>query len=157
MYTITVNTDASFDWRTGKAAWAMWIKSADFGMAERDSGMFEQPVANSSVAELLAFEMALRRVHEAVGMFPRKFVKIYVNTDSMWTVQALKGNVKKSKHVEIAKSIKALTDGYEIDARHVKAHVRKDTKRHWVNDWCDKQAKKLLRDYLKKEAARGQA
>lgn len=143
-YTFTINTDASFDPATGTAAWAFWIRSKDHLI--KDSGLFPRKVDNSSVAELLALEKALRRVDREV--FTRRTVKLYINTDSKWVIDALQGKVKNSKQLMLIKAVLHSTQGYELELRHVKAHTHTNTARHWVNDWCDKQAKKILRTEL---------
>jgi ribonuclease HI len=150
IYSFTINTDASRDPKTGKAAWAYWIRSTNFLF--RDSSLYPDSTPNSSIAELFALKAALECVNASVGTMPREMVRLYINTDSQWVLQALRGNVKRSKHLSLAEAVKDLAEGYELVLRHVKAHKHKDTPRHWVNDWCDKEAKRLLRTYLREVA-----
>lgn len=146
-YSFTINTDASHHPETKVSAWACWIKSYHYKI--KDAGLFDGPVANSSVAELLAIEQALillnNLIHSEPFLQTRNGIKLYINTDSMWTIQALAGNVKRSKHLEVARRIQALTDEYDTEVRHVKAHTKITNSRSWVNNWCDKAAKTLVR------------
>lgn len=154
-YSFTINTDASHSPTTQVAAWATWIKSSHYLIKE--AGLFPEPVPNSSVAELMAIEQALILLDKLIDS--QEFLRdhrdhgtiiIYFNTDSMWSVHALKGLVKRSKHVAIARRIKSLADPYEIIPRHVKGHTKQDDARSWVNNWCDRQSRSLVR----KEIAR---
>lgn len=149
-YSFTINTDASLAPKTGVAAWACWIKSSHYLIKE--AGIFSEPLPNSSIAELLAFEQALILLHNLIDTQPflqhyadRNAIVLYINTDSMWTIHALRGIVKRSKHVEEAKRVKSLADDFTIIPRHVKGHTRGENNRQWVNNWCDRQARGLVR------------
>lgn len=149
-YSFTINTDASHEPKTGTAAWACWIRSSHYLIKE--AGIFDDPLPNSSVAELHAFEQALVLLDKLIEeqeflqyYRDRKAIVLYINTDSMWTVHALRGIVKKSKHVKEARRVKSLADGFIIIPRHVKGHGKGDTSRSWVNNWCDRAAKGLMR------------
>lgn len=141
----TINTDASFDHKTQTAAYAYWIKGDDFHV--KASGVLPVKVPSSHVAELLAFEKAIRRLDSVV--MDRKDTRIIANTDSMWTIHAMTGILKKSKHLTLIKAVRASARDYEFDFRHVKAHTHTADPRHWVNDWCDRMAKLALRTELK--------
>ena len=152
-YSFTINTDASHDPTTRTAGWDCWIKSTHYKI--QDSGLFPEPVPNSSVAELMAIEQALLRLDNLI--WSQDFLRdqmtgsgiiLYINTDSKWSIMALQGQVKRSKHLAIARRIRSLTEGYIIDPRHVKSHTRKKDARS-VNDWCDKAAKRHVRRRLK--------
>lgn len=149
-YSFTINTDASRDPNSGIAAWACWIRSSHFLIKRSES--FPEPIVNSSVAELLSVEEALRLIDNLIDVQPflqyyhkRGAIVLYINTDSMWTVHALKGIVKRSKHVKEAERVKSLANGFIIIPRHVKGHTAGENSRRWVNNWCDKQARKLVR------------
>jgi len=148
-YTVTINTDASLSGDCSIAAGAWWIKSEHFDLAVKGSSLLP-PAANSSIAELLTFEKAIDVVNAAVGDFPRDRVRIYINIDSVWVINALRGLTKKSAHRKIAQAVQDKIKGYELDIRHVKAHTNDlSTKRSWVNDWCDHQARQLVREEIK--------
>jgi hypothetical protein len=153
-YSFTINTDASHHPETRVAAWACWIKSTHYKI--QDAGLLPGVVPNSSVAEIMAVEQALRLLDYLIHSEPflraqldGEGIKLYINTDSLWTLQALNGNVRRSKHVAIARRIRSLTEGYTIEVRHVKAHTKIRDARSWVNDWCDKAAKKIVRTKVK--------
>lgn len=158
-YSFTVNTDASFSDNAQLGAWACWIRSSHYLVKE--AGVFDHPVVNSSVAEILAFEQALLLLDQLISSqdFLRHHrdngrIKLFINTDSMWTIHALEGRVKRSKHLEVAKRIRSLTEPYIISARHVRGHSRGHDSRSWVNNWCDQQARGLLRKRLEEIHAR---
>lgn len=151
LYTFTINTDASHEPATNISAWAYWIRSSN--LLFKDSGLLPDGAPNSSIAELLAFEQAIlvvnRSIERAAGL-TRNNVKLYVNTDSTFVIQALKGAVKRTKFLKDATRVQALAEGYQLDLRHVKAHVRTDSARTWVNDWLDKNAKFHVRNELRR-------
>lgn len=154
MYSFTINTDASHDPHTKTGGWACWIKSNHYKL--QASGAFPKPVANSSVAELKAIGEALLQLdmlissqeylrHEAANG-----ILLYINTDSKFAIQAINGNIKRSKHLEIIRYIRSLTDGYVVDMRHVKAHTTNKDARSYVNSWCDKAAKEQVRKKMER-------
>ena len=148
-FTVTINTDASLSGDGTIAAGAWWIKSNHFNLKVWDSALLDH-CANSSVAELRAFDRAIDIVNEAVGKFPRDRVRIYINIDSMWLIQALRGLVRKSAYSHLSTPVVKKVEGYELDIRHVKAHTSDlSTKRSWVNDWCDAAARDLVRAEIK--------
>lgn len=152
-YSFTINTDASHDPATGTAAWAAWIKSSHYKIT--DAGLFPEPVINSSVAETLAVEQALILLDNLINheQFLRDHhdqgkIVLYINTDSMWTINVLKGMVKRSKHVAVARRVRSLAEPFTIIPRHVKGHTAGEDSRSWVNNWCDRQARGLVRKKL---------
>lgn len=148
-YRFTINTDASHYYdHGGIAAWACWIKSEHYLV--KDAGLFPEGVPNSSVAELLAVEQALILLDKLIDVEPylqhhveHGKILVYFNTDSLFTVQALNGTIKKKVYSDIITRVNALADRYEINPRHVKGHTKGNTAREWVNNWCDKQARGL--------------
>ena len=158
-YSFTINTDASYHPETQIGAWACWIKSSHYLIKE--AGLFPGAILNSSVAELMAVEQALILLDKLIDS--QEFLQhrrntgdivIYFNTDSMWSVHALRGIMKRSKHIAIARHIKSLTSQYEIVARHVKGHTKEDSARAWVNNWCDHQSRRLVRKEVAKRHER---
>lgn len=136
----TVNTDASFSVKHKRAAYAYWIKGDDFH--SKSSGMFPNEIANSALAELLAFSKAIERLNQHVHFKERKHTQVYVNTDSIWVINALTGKTKKSKNMALIKSVLHSASRYKLVPRHVKAHTKDlGEPRSFINDWCDKAAK----------------
>lgn len=148
-YSFTINTDAShYAAHGGIAAWACWIKSSHYLV--KNAGVFPEGVPNSAVAELLAVEQALLLLDKLIDTEPflqhqleHGKVLVYFNTDSLFTVQALNGTIKRKVYAEIIDRVRALAARYEINPRHVKGHTKGNVAREWVNNWCDKQARGL--------------
>jgi len=148
-YSFTINTDAShYMAHGGIAAWACWIKSSHYLV--KDAGVFPEGVPNSAVAELLAVEQALLLLDKLIDAEPflqhqleHGKVLVFFNTDSLFTVQALNGTIKRKVYGEIIDRVRALAARYEINPRHVKGHTKGTVAREWVNNWCDKQARSL--------------
>ena len=148
-YSFTINTDAShYAAHGGVSSWACWIKSSHYLI--KDAGVFPEGVPNSSVAELLAVEQALFLLDKLIDsqeflqhQLKNGKILILFNTDSLFTVQALNGNIKRKVYSEIIDRVNALAARYEINPRHVKGHTKGTEPRTWVNNWCDKQARTL--------------
>lgn len=148
-YSFTINTDAShYMAHGGIAAWACWIKSSHYLI--KNAGVFPEGVPNSAVAELLAVEQALLLLDQLINteqflqhQLEHGKILIFFNTDSLFTVQALNGNIKRKVYGEIIDRVRALASRYEINPRHVKGHTKGTVAREWVNNWCDKQARGL--------------
>lgn len=149
---MTINTDASFDPNTKRAAWAYWIKSHD--QLFKASGVIPT-ASNSSTAELIGISQAIAKVKSFVESewgedFPKERITLYINTDSTWAISALERKYKNSKHQKFVNKILRRIPNFDIQPRHVKAHNGTADARSWVNDWCDKEAKARLRKSLKK-------
>lgn len=138
---IKVSTDASYDAKFGIGTWAYWITIDDEHL--KASGVFKQKLPNSSVAELLAIERALRRVDLERPL--RLSVKLTISTDSMWAIHALMGQVRKSPNIALTKAVRHSARGYEMLFKHVKAHTYAQDEESIINEWCDQEAKRLLR------------
>lgn len=142
MVVYTINSDASYSHKYKRGAWAYWIKNDDLNI--KKSGMFEQRLHSSFVAELLAFEKAFREIDKLVDPAHRGAVIIYVNTDSQFVIHTLDGTakIKSARNRALVHSIRHATKEYKVIPRHVKAHTEDLTEaRSWINDWCDKAAK----------------
>lgn len=160
-YTFTINTDASYI-RThgGIAAYAFWIKSSHYKLT--GSALITEPVANSSIAELFAVEAAMWTLDHFIDEMPflrqqrkQRGIKIFLNTDSMFTIRAIDGtHSPMSKHLEAIERVAAIPSCYTIECRHIFSHQKPGseeyaTARRWVNDWCDAEAKKITAARLK--------
>lgn len=148
-YSFTINTDAShYAAHGGIAAWACWIKSSHYLV--KNAGVFPEGVPNSAVAELLAVEQALLLLDQLISTEPflqhqrdNGKILVFFNTDSLFTVQALNGTIKRKVYADAINRVRGLAERYEINPRHVKGHTRGTVAREWVNNWCDKQARSL--------------
>lgn len=148
---VTINTDASYHHPSKIGSYAYWIKS-DYGVINK-YGCFKEVVENNQVAELMAIVNALHALSKSNWECIRRIV---INTDCMNVIHYLNGDKSAIKRYDIKvkyfKSIGALYFKYKkeyfpdahIFLRHVKAHVDITDSRKYVNDWCDKYAKKAL-------------
>lgn len=147
---VTINTDASFHHSERVAAYAFWI-TCDKGRIQK-SGVLRSGAVNPTDAEIKSIANALHTLAEnmIIGVH-----KVIINTDCMNAVEGINSKGKYSKpykdlessnkcrHI-IGKLKGIYGPGLIIDFRHVKAHTHTDTSRNWVNDWCDKEAKRHL-------------
>lgn len=142
---VTITTDASHspDFKVG--AFAFWITS-ELGRIKM-AGPLDGQLINPTQAEV-------RCIVNAV-YFLRKHSKwpdidaVVINTDSMQFINMVDNS---SVHHKLASQytkelgiFKQLTRRWRVHLKHVRAHEHKETKRNWVNDWCDKEAKRQLR------------
>ncbi len=142
---ITINTDTSFNYNPNKAGFAFWI-TCPLGRYKRYGKLNNCKDIND--AEIQAIGNAIYFVLMS-GLSENTIHKIYVNTDSKsaiahitrkWDTYPASSKVKhymerlkgKTNH----RTLKSL-----FDFRHVKAHSGTESKRKYVNDWCDKMSK----------------
>jgi len=140
---VTINTDASYSPQYNIAAYAFWVSSNRFRLQK--SGVFKDLCNNSTEAESMCIINALHVIllgHSGIS-------KVIVNTDSRHSITILghgKGNYKWRKfRAAYHKILRQNKNKCKIEFRHVKAHSGTDTPRKYVNDWCDKEAKKQMR------------
>lgn len=141
---ITIHTDASYakDFRT--ASWAFIVEIAD--MTNRQSGVIRHDIPDNLVAELLAYEKALKHVNSIVPKDVRPLTKVLVYTDCEWVIKVINGKIVDSKHKWIIRAINHIASGYKsIQVKHVKAHTESGSPESVANAWCDTAAKSALR------------
>lgn len=152
---LTINTDASYNDKTGAAGFAYWIV-ADIPNQERPSRFFgvgRGRQADVNESELTAILRAVRRVKaERVWRYADRIV---FNTDSMKAIELLsrlKKRVPLGSHTP--KRLRAVANAVwdivkewkkSVDFRHVRAHTDKDDKRSYVNRWCDVESRRARR------------
>lgn len=153
---VTINTDASYSFEHKKAAFAFWITS-NLGRIQY-SGVIQREVDSSVQAELMAI---INAVHTLAKMRYDNVTSIIINSDSLHSLEALHDFYSKTKRKKTSK-LKDLVEhfftclnnsslkGVKLSFRHVKAHSDTDSKRTWVNEWCDLEAKRWLRIEIKK-------
>lgn len=142
-HTVTLNSDASFMPNTSAGGYAVWIKYR--GTKITKSGRLTS-CKNSLDAELMSILNGLTIINRYIEK-GWEVEKIIINTDCLGAVSKL----NKSEHDDdIINTYKELDLHDIIDFRHVKGHSHTNTKRNWVNDWCDKEARKYARK-LEKE------
>lgn len=147
---VTINTDASFrdDLRIGTFSfWMVCNEGRHFG-----AGRLKGDIHSCNEAEFKAILNALHFLHSHSGWAGIK--KIIINTDSHACLLMINGGethrLAKTLKPALNKIVREL--GVEIEARKVKAHSGTSEKRKFVNHWCDRQAKHLLRTIIKNES-----
>ena len=134
---VTVNTDASFYEETNSGGWATWIRFQ--GQLVTGAGKLLQP-DTSERAEMMA-------ICNALIIIARKeewnVQKIILNTDCMGAINKFRNKVENDI---INTAYKEAPFMHAIEYRHVPGHRYTNTKKHWVNDWCDKKAKHHARE-----------
>lgn len=147
---ITINTDASYNYHYGVAAYAIYIICDQFKITK--SGLFKDFPANSTEAESMAIANALYICANTKGLPTTDM--IIVNTDSMLAIHGIgNGKGKKPSGKAVARYMSNLRQKTskknvlpDFSYRHVKAHNGTPDARSWVNDWCDKEAKRWMRE-----------
>lgn len=156
---ITINTDASFSQKYKHGTYAFWIVSNKGKVTK--SGSLRGITANPVCAEMKCIINALHYLHKHTDWLENKS-KIVVNTDCLNAIHVFSGNranIRRYKlnaliYTHLDKAMKKiLADirtgrNIKIEYRHVKAHQHTDNARHWVNEWCDLEAKKEMSLFL---------
>lgn len=129
----TVNTDASWCPNTKAGGWAAWV-AIDGGTRLKHAGQFHRRPKSSGEAEYWALLNGawLAARHGAT--------ELLLQSDCTGAL----AKVVKRHEPEVA-ALHELCEGLSIRTKWVKAHTHKGTARHWVNDWCDRQAKKHMK------------
>lgn len=147
---VTINTDASYCAKTEAGGYAFWIV-CDLGRIKH-SGMLKS-TKQSEDAELKCLANAV--VMLTNSSFNNGNIEyVYINSDckSGMNKVGLKSENVIGEH--IAKSLKRLfknnplarhTGKKRYQLRHVKAHSNKNDTRSYVNEWCDREAKKQMK------------
>lgn len=156
---VTITTDASYSKKHNRGTYAFFITS-NLGRTSQ-SGVLRKKCSSPSEAEFKCIVNALVFLSQQTWF--DKVKNVYVNTDSMNAIHVWNHDLKSIKRYGITKlkkmmfsprvQVRSLYKGKKIELRHVKAHVGTDTKREWVNDFCDKAAKTemgILIDKLEK-------
>lgn len=158
--TITICTDASYDPELGIGTWACYIRTDD--KLVKTGKIIEHPVENSTEAERVGIASALWLANKLVNIREYKLILYCDNMSAMHPVRpSTKTGAKKQRAKEqlafYQKNIEpTLQKALTTDIRHVKGHLErmqsrriKKLKRHYMNDWCDQEAKRLLIEYRK--------
>ena len=143
---LTINTDASFCPYTKASGYAVWIV-CDIGRIKY-SGMLKGS-ENPMDAELKAIGNALFLLKNSY-INNGSIKTIYLNSDCTNALERVKykskNDIGRYAH-KIAKDIlkKGGSNMIQFHKRHVKAHSQKKDSRSFVNEWCDKEAKKWMK------------
>jgi hypothetical protein len=163
LQTTTLCSDASYSPKYKIATWAVYIRTPK--QTIQTSGVFKDTiktkVTNSFWAESMGLANGLFIADKATDLTKQKLI---VYCDNIQALTELPINVTPaSKHYSYRKlrnsfykkHIKAILEKtLKHETRHVKGHLKKEdwdknSKRNFMNDWCDREAKRLLRNAVK--------
>lgn len=144
---VTISTDISFHSDIRMAAYAFWI-STERGPIKK-SGMLKGTINDPNEAEMKCIANAVH-FFKGTGIHTEHLI---INTDSKFSIQLVSTNKglpalrKRLKY--LSKFINQTVFGSydKVTFRHVKAHDGVDEKRKFVNDWCDKESKRIMKEY----------
>lgn len=155
MVIATINTDAGFlpDHKIG--AYAYWIRCGSY--FNQCSGVFKEKCANVQDAEMKAVINAMH-ILEVSTLKPEMII---VNRDNINVSLKTKPGVKftdlqrKLNKIVIRIRERSIPGDHPskykghkyIEFRHVKAHTKVDSKRSYVNYWCDKRCREELKKW----------
>lgn len=143
---VTINTDAGFYPNEKVGSYAYWIKGK--GLFLRGSGLFKQNCTNSTDAEMKAILNALHILDSSSYV---DIEKIVINRDNIHAKGSESGNELQRRISDKLSELRKKCDHKSkypfFDFRHVKAHSSIDKPRNWVNDWCDKECKRHLKQW----------
>lgn len=143
---ITLFTDAGHCVQTRISVYAIWAKCS--GRTIRHSGVLETAVATSGEAEFRALAngifVAIRLLQPAAGS------KIIAQTDAQEVIGIWNGggrNKTRTRHQAVTDYVRNLlaSSGVALDLRHVAGHRGNRDPRSAVNNWCDRECRRLLR------------
>lgn len=139
---ITINTDASFCPHTKVSSYAFYIVCNKFKI--KKAGLLRGEVRNPVTAESMAIGNALAALlkHKDLG----QIYHIVINTDCTHAINNIECSGGLYKQVRklrdrVIKQHKPI----KLVFKHVKAHNGAPDARSWVNEWCDTEAKKVMR------------
>lgn len=145
---VTINTDASYHPYFKVGAYAFWIISNEGRICH--SGSLKKKINRPEQAE---FKCIINAFHVLGKQRYKNISKIIVNTDCLNVIHLVQGNKEAIQKYRLASwgnhlvtelfltKRKFNLQKIECEFRHVKAHADTESKRTWVNDWCDRQAK----------------
>lgn len=150
---VTINTDASYI--DGFAGYAFWIVCNEFKVTK--AGILRKKVKRPEIAE---FKCIINALHILFKNDCKNVSKIIFNTDCLNVIHCLTGNKKAiskyklniSSFSELTLMFNSIMKGkdIEVEFRHVQSHTGLNDARSYVNEWCDREAKKYARIRLNK-------
>ena len=144
----TVITDASHCPKTGAAGFGAYIRIDGHPAPFQYSGPLKPPTHSSTFAEVRA---ALIGIWYAAKLGA---TDVLIQSDCMTIIHLANGRCKSAGLVALWREAMLRPDmQVRLEARHVKGHIAIKDARSWVNDWCDKQAKKHM--YNERRLGRG--
>ena len=139
---ITINTDASFHPVKKVGGYAFYIICDLFKIQK--SGMYKKNPKTPTESEIMCIGNAVATLL-AQKELPECNILIINNDCYSAFVHINKGKTNNSKIVlKLINKAKKIT-GCKQEFRHVKSHNGTPDARSYVNDWCDREAKKWMR------------
>lgn len=138
----TVITDASYCHKTKAGGWAAWINvNYENGEHRRiqESGIFRFRARSSEHAEQMACMNGIFLAYQAGAR------RILVQTDCLSLVQSEGRGTGIKNPRDYTKAQSDHWPDAVLEWRHVKGHTAGEDRRSWVNNWCDREAKKHMR------------
>ena len=129
----TVNCDASFCPHTKAAGWAVWI-AVDGGVKHKQSGRFKHSPRTSNEAEFWAMLNGLWIAVHTYGV-----THALIQGDCRGALDKI-----MRRPVVVRNICDKVDHAVSIRTKWVKAHTTTSDARSWVNDWCDRQAKRHM-------------
>lgn len=143
---VTITTDASWHREKKAGGFAFWAVCNKWRITK--SGPLRKNCASPANAEMKCIINAVHAISE-----DKEVQRIIINTDCMNAIYVFTDNQQKIKKYGLRQlchlgvTFRQMVGGkYEVEFRHVKAHGTINSARTWVNDWCDKEAKKAMWD-----------
>ncbi len=161
---VTIFADASFDYPTKAAGWAGWAKSRR-GKIDY-SGKIRHVVSEADEAETCAIINMIAVAKKAGVCEPGD--ELLIQSDCVHAMRYLEtGNPGKAirsgdmvrrdrakRRQRLISTFQRIAAGYKVRFKHVRAHQASDNPRSWVNNQCDKNARKHM---MKEREARRSA
>lgn len=162
-HTACLFVDASLCTRTKAAGWGAWFKRDGMDRGELSGGAFRGPMDGSNAAELAGIANAVYWAAHAALL--RQGDVLLIQCDNAHALAQIRracgaydnpakltvgigGPVVTRIEREALDFLRATIEPNEIQlgVRHVKGHTSNDDGRSWVNDTCDKIAKRHMRE-----------
>lgn len=160
MIIVTVNTDASFSRVHEIGTFAFWIVCNEFKILK--SGILRKKVFRPEMAE---FKCIINALHILFNEDLSMVNKVIINTDCLNVIHIMTNNKMAISQYRLNNWGNGMMvivmdmckkkgfDFKKIEMRHVKSHTGIGDARSYVNEWCDKEAKRMLRIKLTEIAA----
>jgi ribonuclease HI len=150
---VTINTDASFHPSAKIGGYAFWIVYN--GIRIKAAGSFKEPAVDPTECELRCI---LNCLH-VLGKTDWHLSGVYLNTDSLNSIYLLTGNAEAynrynlKRYKKYRKAFNKIAQSprfksVNFNLHHVPAHSDDNSKRTYVNNWCDEQAKAAMKAAL---------
>jgi hypothetical protein len=99
----------------------------------------------------------------STASYAKKIKKIIINTDCLNVIHLINNDKRKIQKYNLASWGRYLVFRYEdmlrvlkispknVEVRHVRSHISTESKKEWVNDWCDRAAKEAMAIAIKEK------